>query len=345
MYSQVVSAGLFASAAMAAPYTFHKIPRDTSCASTDGTQPYMTELGWFTDNSCSDSDGTLCVYVADNAATGGSGSWACNPADLPDASTSSPIYAKVLDSAFPSMVSKMIYHFPEHGLGKYDDPFQIDFTLDQSCPPSAPAATFASLINNDACVELTLGGSGPGITLWPNGGSPINKRDTQELAPKPAAKKREHVQHFEGVFKKRDGTTCSGFTSSSQQETTSNTVQVSDIVNCINGAAAGCTISDAVQHTTSITTSYSLSAGGSLFDVLDVSATFGQDYTDSTATTIQENLTVQQGQTGYLASYSAATEFQGTFTGCSDGTDTQTGSAVVLRTNSLSYIVVNTGTP
>jgi uncharacterized membrane protein (UPF0136 family) len=57
---------------------------------------------------------------------------------------------------------------------------------------------------------------------------------------------------------------------------------------------------------------------------------------------IQEMLTVGNGQKGYLSVSSAATLFQGNFTGCNSGDAEQPGKVLAIKKNGLTYAVVNT---
>jgi hypothetical protein len=124
----------------------------------------------------------------------------------------------------------------------------------------------------------------------------------------------------------------------------SRTVQVSNIVDCLNGEeGAACAISVEQQHTESVTTSFSVSAGGGIESIFSVEATFGQDYTSESSTAITHDLTVQAGQKGYLSAYSAATLFKGKYTGCDSGDAEQAGQALVLKKDAFTYLVVNTG--
>lgn len=132
------------------------------------------------------------------------------------------------------------------------------------------------------------------------------------------------------TLRKRDSK-CDGFNIESSVPSTSQTVQVSNIVDCINGAESGCTITVGSEHTESVSTSYSLSAGGGIEGIFSVEATFGMEYTESSTTSLQEGFSVQQGQKGYLAAYSAATLFRGTYTGCDEGDAEQPGEALVIK--------------
>jgi hypothetical protein len=204
-----------------------------------------------------------------------------------------PFFAKVEDSPYDQM--------------------QIVFTRDQSCPPTGPGAVFATLIDNASCVEMNLGGDAPGISIFPNGGSGI-ARDLQPIT-------------------KRADPKCDGFTIESSMHSSSRTVQVSNIVDCTSGAEAGCVITVGSEHTESVSTSFSSSAGASIEGVFSVEATLGQEYTSSSTTFIQEGFSVQAGQKGYLSAYSAATLFKGKFTGCDFGDSEQPGQVLAIKAN------------
>lgn len=105
--------------------------------------------------------------------------------------------------------------------------------------------------------------------------------------------------------------------------------QISSIVDC-RGGSAPCTISLAVQHTETVSTSLSLNAGGSVKGI-DIGATFGTEYSESVSTTITETYTVPQGQAGYVISTFKSTLFKGSFQGCG-GVD-GAGEANVILTN------------
>jgi hypothetical protein len=111
-----------------------------------------------------------------------------------------------------------------------------------------------------------------------------------------------------------------------------------------------CTIEKGKQHTMSISTSYELSAGvgkvrrqeEGVMGTFSAGATFGMEYTDSVTTEMQDTFVVPAGQKGYLTSYCSATEFDGTFTSCDDGSD-HDGSTLALKANGLTYLVTITG--
>ncbi|KAI7528539.1 hypothetical protein KC331_g15690 [Hortaea werneckii] len=200
----------------------------------------------------------------------------------------------------------------------YSD-MMLAFTQDQTCPPSGPGAVFSTLIDNDSCVAMNAGGDAVGLTVYPHGGT-LTKR----LAKKTPS--------------------CSGFNIESQEPSYSPSVQVSNIIDCTNAAdSPGCTIEVGEQHTESMTTSYSVSAGGGIEGIFEVSTTFGQDFTESTSTSVTEGYSVAQGQKGYLSAYNTATLFKGTFTGCDSGDSEQEGEALVLKKGGLAYSVIYTG--
>ncbi|KAI0141596.1 hypothetical protein GGR57DRAFT_487258 [Xylariaceae sp. FL1272] len=162
---------------------------------------------------------------------------------------------------------------------------------------------------------MNIGGDMPGLTIWPSGGSTVARKA------------------------KRDTTSCTGFTTASQESSYSNSVQVSNIVDCTNSADNGCTITEGEQHTESVSTSFSTTAG---FEVegLSLGATFGTEYTDSEASSLQEGFTIDAGQKGYLSAFSTATLFKGTFTGCDDGD--QDGEVLAIKENGFTYSVIYT---
>ena len=189
----------------------------------------------------------------------------------------------------------------------------------QSCPPGGASAVVATFPAGSAeCVSIQDVSGNEGAATYRIGGAPFARRDASPL-------------------EKRDDT-CSGFNIDSSANTYSATVQVFDIVNC-RDSAAPCAITQSEQHTTSITSSYSLEAGGDVFGIT-ASSTFGMDYTDSETTAIQENASVAPNQEGYLSAYSQATIFRGTFTGCSGGD--QPGNALVLKPGTTTYQLVVT---
>ncbi|KAK0544209.1 hypothetical protein OC846_006150 [Tilletia horrida] len=84
---------------------------------------------------------------------------------------------------------------------------------------------------------------------------------------------------------------------------------------------------------------YSATAGFDIFGIT-ASVTFGTSYTDEGSTTLQETFSVPVNQEGFLTTYSPATLFQGTFTGCPDGD--VPGEALVPKTNGVTYQVTLT---
>lgn len=288
----IFASALLGSAALAAP-SMENIkwrrngPDNCNATMEDGqggTQGYVANVRFYTDSDCTQATEAYCADAEEVTLNGGSGAYSCEPAVLPP---STPFYAKVVDSPFPDL--------------------QLVYTQDQTCPPSGPGAVFATLINNQRCVEFNLGGGAPGLTVFPHGGAAVSKREEGSV---------EEVQQVAGApkLRKRDPS-CTGFNIESQKPSESRSVQVSNIVDCTNGADSGCMISVSEQRSMSVTTSYSATAGGGIEGVFMASVTFGMDYTDSESTTTMEGFSVAQGQKGYLSAYSAATLFQGTFTG------------------------------
>ncbi|KAK4502893.1 hypothetical protein PRZ48_006319 [Zasmidium cellare] len=252
---------------------------------------YAANVRYFADGDCTVQLTHDCFYTV--VQSDPPGSYVCGATTAPN---KTPYYAQVEDSPFPSI--------------------QILYTQDQSCPPSGPGAVFATLIDGNSCVEMNKAAPGIGVSIYPQGGAGIAKRDNPS---------------------------CSGFTIDSQQTSESQSVQVSNIIDCTNGASGGCMITESEEHTTSVSTMYSATAGGGIEGVFDVMATFGMDFTDSSSTSVQQGFSIQAGQKGYLSAYSAAVLFKGTFTGCSSGDANQPGQALVIRNNAFTYTVVNTG--
>lgn len=204
-----------------------------------------------------------------------------------------------------------------------DSPFddmQVVFTRDQTCPPNGPGAVFATLIDNASCVLFNLGGDAPGTSVYPHGGAPIARKQV-----------------------KRDGAKCSGFTIESQTPSESQTVQVSNIVDCVNGAESGCEIQISQEHTESVSTSMSVTAGGGIEGIFSIETTLGVEYTQSDTTAVQEGFSIPAGQKGYLAAYSGATLFKGKFTGCDSGDAEQPGQVLAIKKNAFHYSTVLTG--
>jgi hypothetical protein len=313
MHSNVIlAASLLATAALAKPLI---VRRDGTCPPTISDpsggpdQCFAAEVVYYSDKDCTEeiAPEPHCAYVGCDAPTA-SGSFFCEYAGPPD---NTPYWAKLVDQN------------PNH------PETQVVFTQDQSCPPSGPGAVFATLIKNGACVQMNKGGDVVGMSIFPNGGSGLLKRNAT-LSPS----------------LKRDGVSCSGFNIESSQPSESPSQQVSDVIDCTNGSDNNaCTISTTKQHTTSVTTSYSLSAGGMvglLGEEFTFEGTFGMDYTMEETTSTQDTFTVEYGQKGYLSVYSAATLFKGTFTGCDSGNAEQPGQVLAIKKNGLTYAVINT---
>ncbi|KJX95398.1 hypothetical protein TI39_contig4116g00001 [Zymoseptoria brevis] len=214
-------------------------------------------------------------------------------------------------------------------------PRRVLFTRDQSCPPSGPGQVYATLVNNEACVQLNLGGSAPGISVYPNGGAAIARVGDNVTV----------VDEEPRMRKRQANTKCDGFITDSQQPSTSRTEMVSNIIDCTNGASNGCMITVGEQMTKSFSTSFSLSAGGGIEGIFSVETTFGLEYTESTTTSIQNGFSVAAGQKGYIGAYSSATLFTGRFTGCDQGDAEQAGQTLAIFSdpNRISYSIIATG--
>ncbi len=154
--------------------------------------------------------------------------------------------------------------------------------------------------------------------------------------------KRENQMSYQMDMIKRSKPKCKGFHIDSQQPSETESVQVSSIVDCINGASSGCTIPESEQHTNSVTTSFSTKAGFDIEEIFSVETTFYQDYTQSSTTSISKGFSIPQGQKGYLSAYSAATLFKGKFTDCDSGPKEVPGQALVVKKNGFTYSVVLT---
>jgi hypothetical protein len=201
-----------------------------------------------------------------------------------------------------------------------DSPFpdlQLLYTRDQSCPPNGAGAVFVSMINKQNCVMFNIAGDVPGLSIYPNGGSGMTRKA------------------------KRADAKCDGFTVESKENSYSPSVQVSEIIDCLNGAESGCEISEEKSHTESVSTSFSATAGGGIEGVFSVSATFGTEYTTEDTTSIQKGLSIPQGQKAYLSAYSGATLFKGKFTGCDSGDAEQPGQVLAIKKNTFTYLIVN----
>lgn len=124
----------------------------------------------------------------------------------------------------------------------------------------------------------------------------------------------------------------------SQEDSHSPIKRTSNTVNC-GGASAPCPITEGAQHTESVSSSFSLSLGGSVSGV-DIGASFGSEYTVSQTTSITTGYNVPANQCGYLSSYYPSTLFKGTWTEC-DGPD-QEGEANVIKNQEQNDRVVIT---
>ncbi|SPO48767.1 uncharacterized protein PSANT_06458 [Moesziomyces antarcticus] len=184
---------------------------------------------------------------------------------------------------------------------------QLLVEADSSCPLMGSAGLVAAASASSQCLQLGSMSGDEGIACFPNG---------QDSVPA----KRDLV--------KRDAT-CNGMYVESAVASHSAPKQISSIVDC-RGGSAPCTISLAVQHTETVSTSLSLNAGGSVKGI-DIGATFGTEYSESVSTTITETYTVPQGQAGYVISTFKSTLFKGSFQGCG-GVD-GAGEANVILTN------------
>jgi hypothetical protein len=201
-----------------------------------------------------------------------------------------------------------------------DSPFpdiQLLYTRDQSCPPNGAGAVFVSMVNKENCVMFNIAGDVPGMSIYPNGGSGLTRKA------------------------KRADAKCDGFTVESKENSYSPSVQVSEIIDCLNGAESGCEISEEKSHTESVSTSFSATAGGGIEGVFSVSATFGTEFTTEDTTSIQKGLSIPQGQKAYLSAYSSATLFKGKFTGCDSGDAEQPGQVLAIKKNTFTYLIVN----
>ncbi len=214
-----------------------------------------------------------------------------------------------------------------------DTPFkalQVVFTNDQTCPHNGPGAVFATLVDNQSCVEMNVGVTAPGVSVFPHGGAAVNH-------------KRENQMNHETKTMKRSKPKCKGLHVDSQEPSKTESIQVSSIVDCVNGASSGCTISESEQHTKSVTTSFSTKAGLDIEEIFSIETTFCQDYTQSSTTSISKGFSIPQGQKGYLSAYSAATLCKGKFTDCDSGPKEVPGQALVVKKNGFTYSVVLTG--
>ena len=225
-----------------------------NCAENANDQCFVADLRYYSDKDCTQEiPGTaLCEYNKCDITQ--PGQYACGAGNFPTHGT--PFWVK---NAFS------LSNLPD---------LQILFTEDQSCPPSGPGAVFATLNAGPSCVQLNKDGNTPGITIYSHGGAAVAKRDAAAAEVQPV---------------KRGMPKCKGFNKNGDgKPSESQSVQVSSIVDCTNGAESGCTISKGDQHTESVTTMYSATAGGGIEGVFMVSATFGMSFEMSETTTEQE---------------------------------------------------------
>lgn len=315
--------GVLVSAALAAPsrnLVFKKAlgPRQDQC-DYDGDQTFVARIGFYTEHDCNERFDGVCIFTSQEVIDNGEGAYGCNPGLLPD---TTPFYSKLEESDF--------------------DPVQVFFTGDQSCPPNGPGAVFASLINSDSCVLMNSGGDGPGISVYPNGGSDLARLSaTRDIRVKSDGL--VIGEALSGFLRRQDGTACDGFSVESEEPSYSESVQVSSVVDCTNGADAGCEITVGEEQSQSVSTSMELSAGGGIEGIFEISATFGIEYTETSTTSIQQGFSIPQGEKGYLSAYSAATLFSGTFTGCDSGDEVQEGRVLAIKDNAFTYSIIYTG--
>lgn len=338
------------------------LPRQGGCAPTASNdvyadQPLITEVGFYSDMNCNDRIGGSCLYVPQVFIDGGPGSYGCAPPSLPDA----PFYFKVDSSEFSAL--------------------QVLFTRDQSCPPDGPGAVYITLVDNQSCVQSNLGGDAPGVSVYPNGGAGIT-REQQREAEITVVSTDEKGQRTTGtsvvqrdpessiverlaktpIINRQSNTRCNGFRADDAgTPSQSRTVQISNIIDCTNGGDAGCDIGVEEQESMSISTSYSLSAGGGIegesssierklylpidnfSGIFSVEATFGMEFTQEVSTSVQNGFNVNAGQRGYIGAYNGATLFNGVFTDCESGDAEQAGSTLALRKNQIFYSIILTG--
>ncbi len=267
-----------------------------------GSQSPALEIGYYSDPNCQDFINTVTYFAYDGA---GSGCASCTPSNFNTLGSPANVYGKVAKC---------------YG----DCTAQVAITRDQLCPPGGASAVIGTFdAGSEVCVGLHGLNGGEGAAVYRIGGAPFARRDLDDAD--------------ELILDKRDES-CSGFNIEKRQNAYSATVQVSDIVNC-EDSASPCTISTGIQHTKSLSSSYSFSAGGDVFGIT-ASTTFGTDYTESTTTTIQDTFSVPANQEGYLSAYSLATLFTGTYTGCKGGD--KPGTALALKKNSVVYQLVVT---
>lgn len=238
MFSRTAIASAFVASTLAAPNVSPILRRQgidgCSAHAVSGDACFYGDITYYSDNDCTQEIGFKCTY------SGGGDGPACST--LPDPGVGicqsgtgfpdqAPFYAKLS--------------------GAVTENTQAIFTMDQTCPPQGNNGVFAALTQNGRCVEINLGGSGPGLIVYPNGGSGLAKR------------------FFNETLDRRDDTKCSGFNTDSSANTETPSVKVSDIVDCTNGSESGCSITKGQQQEQSITTSYSLTAGGGIEGIFE----------------------------------------------------------------------------
>ncbi|UZJ53642.1 hypothetical protein CBS101457_002962 [Exobasidium rhododendri] len=262
-------------------------------------------VGYYSDANCQSLLKTVPYNAFDNSPKGCA---SCGPASLPTGPT---MYAKVISG--------------KSGV-------QLDITNNQSCPPGGAADVVATLnAGSDSCVQLEKISGGEGAASYGGGGAVLPRRSMEMERKGGAVLPRRSLE--------RRNINCKGFKVDSQQDSSSASVRISPTIDCQNSAAP-CTISKSDQHTTSVTSSYSFTAGGEVFGI-KAEATFGQAYTDSQSSAVIETFSVPVNQVGYLTTYALGTLFTGTYTDCSSGGD-QAGTALALKKDSVQYRLVLT---
>lgn len=317
--------GVAIASPVTSPYTFVERRQGTSCGGTDANgQIFVADVGFYSEMNCNDETGGVCIYTGQETIDAGAGNYGCNPGLLPE---DAPFFLKVVDSPFSAL--------------------QLLFTRDQSCPPSGPGAVYATLVDNASCVQSNLGGDAPGISVFPNGGSGLTRLSTPAREFPMTGVTRNTAANVErqalAAMKRQSNTECDGFVTDSQQPSQSRTVQVSNIIDCTNGGEQGCIISVEEQESKSISTSYSLTAGGGIEGIFSVEATFGMEFTQEVSTSVQNGFNVDAGQRGYIGAYNGATLFTGRYTGCNSGDAEQPGSVLALKDNQIFYSIILTG--
>ena len=81
-----------------------------------------------------------------------------------------------------------------------------------------------------------------------------------------------------------------GFRVESSMSSTTESMQISNMVDCTNGTDDGCPITVGLAQTKLVTTSYSLTASGGIEGIFSIETTFGIEYTESTTMCIQEGV-------------------------------------------------------